>query len=76
MDKDGPGEAAAFLGVDRSLSGRPWRARPADDAVARGHQQRHGLSEPLARALASRGVSPEGAETYLRPSLKLQFPDP
>jgi single-stranded-DNA-specific exonuclease len=76
MDTDRPGEAAAFLGVDRSLSGRPWRARPADEAVVRGHQQRHGLSEPLARALASRGVSSEGAETYLRPSLKLQFPDP
>ncbi|UAL13009.1 single-stranded-DNA-specific exonuclease RecJ [Caulobacter segnis] len=66
----------AFLGVERSLSGRAWRERPADMAVVRDIQQRHGLNEPLARALASRGVSLEQAEHYLRPTLKALFPDP
>lgn len=66
----------AFLGVERSLSGRVWRERPADLAVVRDIQQRHGLTEPLARALASRAVTLEQAEHYLRPTLKALFPDP
>jgi single-stranded-DNA-specific exonuclease len=65
-----------FLGVTRSLSGRPWRMRPADPAVVRDHQRRQDLSEPLARALASRGVQPEAAADFLSPTLKALFPDP
>lgn len=70
------GSAAGYLGVVRSLSGRAWRERPADPAVVRRHQLALGLSEPLARALASRGVAADGGETYLNPTLKAQFPDP
>ncbi len=66
----------AFLGVSRSLSGRIWRQRPADDTTTRYHQTRHGLSEPLARAVASRGVTIEQVADYLTPTLKAQFPDP
>jgi single-stranded-DNA-specific exonuclease len=69
-------ESGAFLGVSRSLSGRTWRQRPADEDLARRHGLRFGLSEPLARALASRGVSSETAESYLTPTLKALFPDP
>lgn len=65
-----------FLGVRRSLGGRAWRRRPADDLVTRDHQLRLGLSEPLARALASRGVDASTAETFLSPTLKALFPDP
>lgn len=72
---DGAGEAG-FLGVRRSLTGRTWRRRPADEAVVRDHQLRHDLAEPLARALASRGIGPEGAADFLSPTLKAQFPDP
>ena len=72
---DGAGEVG-FLGVRRSLTGRTWRRRPADEAVVRDHQLRHDLAEPLARALASRGVGPEGAVDFLSPTLKAQFPDP
>lgn len=68
--------SSAFLGVERSLSGRSWRERPADLAVVREIQQRHGLIEPLARALVSRGVTLDHAEHYLRPTLKALFPDP
>jgi single-stranded-DNA-specific exonuclease len=65
-----------FLGVARSLTGRRWRARPADPAVVRAHQVRLGLSEPLARAMASRGVGADAGEAYLRPALRTAFPDP
>jgi len=64
----------SYLGVERSISGRAWRMRPADPAVIRLYRQRLGLSEPLARALAGRGI--EDAEAYLSPTLKGLFPDP
>ena len=65
-----------FLGVARSIGGRRWRMRPADERCVREIGLRHGLDEPLARALASRGVTAETGETYLRPTLKALFPDP
>lgn len=65
-----------FLGVARSLSGRKWRARPADERTARQIAQAHGLDERLALALAARGLTALTAETYLRPTLKALFPDP
>jgi single-stranded-DNA-specific exonuclease len=70
------GQMSGFLGVARSLSGRLWTQRPADPEAVRQHQLRLGLSEPLARALAARRIGPEGAEAYLSPTLKAQFPDP
>jgi single-stranded-DNA-specific exonuclease len=68
--------SAGYLGVTRSLTGRMWRTRPADPEAVRRHQLGLGLSEPLARALASRGVTAEGGENYLNPTLKALFPDP
>ena len=68
--------AAPFLGISRSLSGRAWRERPAEPALTRTLAQQHGLSEPLARALASRGVGEAQAAAYLHPTLKALFPDP
>jgi len=65
-----------YLGVTRSLSGRLWRERAADPETVRRHQLSLGLSEPLARALASRGIADGGGETYLNPTLKALFPDP
>jgi single-stranded-DNA-specific exonuclease len=65
-----------YLGVTRSLSGRLWRERAADPELVRRHQLSHGLSEPLARALAARRVTAEAAESYLNPTLKALFPDP
>ena len=65
-----------YLGVARSLSGRLWRERAADRELVRRHQLSHGLSEPLARALAARGVLADQGETYLNPTLKALFPDP
>jgi single-stranded-DNA-specific exonuclease len=76
MADGGAAIAASFLGVSRSLTGRAWRERPADMAVVRTLAQRHGLSEPLARALVSRGVGEADAADYLLPTLKALFPDP
>lgn len=65
-----------FLGVTRSLSGRLWRQRAADPDVTRRHQLEHGLSELLARALSSRGITAEAGADFLNPTLKALFPDP
>jgi single-stranded-DNA-specific exonuclease len=65
-----------FLGVARSLTGRRWRARAVEASLVRELQARHGLAEPLARAMAARGISSDGAEAFLRPTLKALFPDP
>ncbi len=65
-----------FLGVRRSMSGRVWRQRPADAATVLSHQRKLGLVEPLARALASRGVDEAMGPHYLNPTLKALFPDP
>ncbi len=65
-----------FLNVHRSLRDRRWRARPADPEITRAHQAQLGLSEPLARAMASRGVAIEAGESFLRPTLRALFPDP
>ena len=68
--------AAAFLGVERSLTGRAWRERAADPQLVRRHQMSLGLAEPLARALAARGVAEADGPDYLKPTLKALFPDP
>ena len=34
-----------FLGVRKSLTGRVWRRRAADESVAREHQLRHGIND-------------------------------
>jgi single-stranded-DNA-specific exonuclease len=65
-----------YLGVSKSLSGRLWRERPAEGETVRRHQMSLGLSEPLARAMASRGVAADAGDVFLNPTLKAQFPDP
>ncbi len=72
---DGYGDPS-FLGVSRSLSGRAWRQRPADALTARELALRLDMSEPMARALAARGITVETARDYLEPTLKALFPDP
>ncbi len=70
------GKAPAFLYVSRSLSGRAWRQRPAEAATIRAHMQALNLDEPMARALAARGVAADQGENFLRPTLRALFPDP
>ncbi len=68
--------AAPYLGVARSVSGRRWRLRAADDRLALALAQRAGLPEVLGRVLAGRGVAPEMVEDFLNPSLRRLLPDP
>ena len=67
---------SGFLGVAQSLSGRAWRQRPAEAVTIRAHMQGLGLEEPLARALASRGVRADQGADFLTPTLRALFPDP
>lgn len=67
---------AAFLGVDRSMTGRLWRARPADERLALALSQSRGLPELIGRLLAGRGVGLEDADSFLTPTLRALLPDP
>ncbi len=71
-----PPSAPAFLGVERSLTGRRWRAREAELGLVEAFRRRFQLPEIAARLLASRGVSLEQAPYFLEPTLKALFPDP
>ena len=66
----------AFLGVRRSVTGKLWRARPADERLALAHAQRGGLPEIVGRILAARGVPLDSADQFLEPRLKSLLPDP
>lgn len=67
---------AAFLGVERSLTGRRWRARDADLGMVEALRRRFSLPEIAARLLAARGIGLDDAEAFLAPTLKTHFPDP
>lgn len=70
------GSSPGFLGVERSLSGRLWRARAWDGQEIQALQRAFGLSEIAARILAGRCVkAPDGAG-FLNPTLREFFPDP
>lgn len=62
--------------VARSLSGRAWSLREADERVALAMSRELEIPETLARLLAGRGVTPEEAPAYLSPSLRAHLPDP
>lgn len=77
-----------YLGVSTSLSGRAWRERIAAKGVStetlRALTHRLGLMnvaeadfvEPLARFAAGRGVTPQGLQDFIFPTLKALFPEP
>jgi single-stranded-DNA-specific exonuclease len=67
---------AAFLGIERSLTGRRWAARLADERMALAMAQRHGLPDAICRLLAAREVDLEGVPDFLEPTLRKFLPDP
>ncbi|SJZ51518.1 exonuclease RecJ [Enhydrobacter aerosaccus] len=67
---------AAFLGVERSLTGRRWAERLADERLALAMAQRHGLPDAVCRLLAARSVDLEGVPDFLEPTLRKFLPDP
>ena len=70
-----PSEDRLF-GVEQSLAGRCWSLAAADDAAVRKLSLSSGLPDFLSRLLVLRGVSPDAAPAYLKPTLKESFPDP
>lgn len=66
----------AFLGIERSLSGRRWRIRLSDDRLALALSQRLALPELVGRVLAGRGIGLDEAEIFLNPRLHDLLPDP
>ncbi|ANP44597.1 single-stranded-DNA-specific exonuclease RecJ [Candidatus Viadribacter manganicus] len=66
----------AFLGVERSLTGRRWRTREADLGLVEAFRRQFSLPEIAARLMAARGIGLEDAEAFLFPTLKTHFPDP
>ncbi|MBM3514713.1 MAG: single-stranded-DNA-specific exonuclease RecJ [Alphaproteobacteria bacterium] len=62
--------------VERSLLGRRWALRPADETHVTELMRLFGVPDSLARILAMRGIAPEHAETFLRPTLRALMPDP
>lgn len=79
---------APYLGVASSLSGRVWRERLASASICpetlRDITHRlalmkvadPGFIEPIARFIAGRGITPDGLEHFIYPTLKSLFPDP
>ncbi|MGB3626512.1 MAG: single-stranded-DNA-specific exonuclease RecJ [Henriciella sp.] len=67
----------AFLfDVGESLSGRFWSLKHADEGDVRALCLKAGISDILGRLLVTRGVQPDTAATFLKPTLRELFPDP
>ncbi|MCA6107889.1 single-stranded-DNA-specific exonuclease RecJ [Bradyrhizobium cenepequi] len=68
----------AFLGVQRSLTGKFWRDRLDARGAARALAiaQRHQLPEMLARVLAGRDVAIDDVPDFLDPTIRKLMPDP
>jgi single-stranded-DNA-specific exonuclease len=64
------------LGVERSVTGKSWRARGADGRAALALAQRLELPEIVGRVLAARGVGLDDAARFLNPTLRECLPDP
>lgn len=69
-------EDAPFLGVARSLGGKRWRLRQADERAGLALAQRLEVPEIVGRVLAGRGVGPDQAEHFLNPRLRDLLTDP
>ena len=62
--------------IARSLTGRRWIWRSAEDRVGLGITQRAGVPEIVGRLLAARGIGVEAATDFLEPTLRALLPDP
>src|SRR5436190_1486921 len=69
-------QRAAFLGIERSLTGRRWAERLGDERIALAMAQRHGLPDAICRLLAARDVDLEDVPDFLEPTLRKFLPDP
>ena len=68
----------AFLGVERSATGRVWRDRLDARGTARALAiaQRYQVPEMLSRIIAGRGIDIDAVEDFLDPTIRKLLPDP
>jgi single-stranded-DNA-specific exonuclease len=62
--------------VAKSVSGRRWVMRGADDRAGLALSQRLGLPDVVGRVMAARGIDLDAAEAFLDPTLREALPDP
>ena len=62
--------APAVLGVERSLAGKRWSMRLADERTGLMLAQRLGVAEVVGRVLAGRGVGLDQADAFFNPTLR------
>lgn len=68
---------SAFLNVETSLTGRRWTGPSPEAArLAEAMAQITRLPHALCQVLVLRGVTPDGVEAFLAPSLRDLLPDP
>ena len=65
-----------FADGKKSLTGFTWEVATPDDFLVRTLEQKAGLSELLARLMVERGITPETVDTFLRPTLRNDLPNP
>lgn len=68
--------AQAFLGIEKSCTGRRWVARDYDERTALALTQRFGLPDIVARSLNARGIGLDEAPLFLAPKLRDLLPNP
>lgn len=68
--------SATVLGIERSLTGKRWYAREADERLTLAIAQNRNLPEVLARVLAGRAVALDALDDYFEPTLRRALPDP
>ncbi len=66
----------AFLGVEKSVTERRWRARADDERSIQTICQRFGVPDLLSRVIVGRGIGPDGTAAFLDPTLRDAMPDP
>lgn len=67
---------AARVLVERSVTGKTWRLRPADPAAVERLIAAGGVPDVVARMLCARGITPAEIRRFLDPRLSEQLPDP
>ena len=75
-DQNSIAEHDLILAVEKSITGRAWVARPAENRFVQAIAQNHDLPEIVARVIVGRGITVDEATTFLNPTLKETLPDP
>jgi len=70
------GLSATGVLVERSVTGKRWVLREADNRMGMALSQRLGVPEIVGRVMAARGIGIDESEAFLNPTLRDALPDP